>query len=66
MNKITLDEQIRCVQREITYREYVYPNLCARGKMTVGTKEKEIATMQAVLATLKNVKYDEDAKPFDF
>ena len=66
MPDYTIDEQIRCVEREISYRTAVYPYRVVAGKMTEGTKNKEIALMEAVLATLKKVQYDEEANPFDF
>lgn len=50
--EITIQDQLRCVEREINKRQSVYPWLVARGKMTNGTKDKEIATMQAVYHTL--------------
>lgn len=52
MMQISLSEQIKCVEREIQKRKWVYPNLVLAGKMTQGTKDKEIATMQAVYNTL--------------
>lgn len=50
--QISLSEQIRCVEREISMRKRVYPGLVIRGKMTEGQKDREIATMQAVYQTL--------------
>lgn len=50
--EITIQDQLRCVEREINKRQSVYPWLVARGKMTKGTQDKEIATMQAVYHTL--------------
>lgn len=66
MPDYTLDEQIRCVEREITYRKYVYPNLCIRGKMTTGTMEKEIALMQAVLQSLRDYQDKQADNIFSF
>lgn len=43
MMQISLSEQIKCVEREIQKRKWVYPNLVLAGKMTQGTKDKEIA-----------------------
>jgi len=50
--QISLSEQIRCVEREISMRKRVYPGLVIRGKMTEGQKDREIAAMQAVYQTL--------------
>lgn len=49
---ISIQEQIKCVKREIEMRKKVYPNSVLRGRMTAGQKDKEIATMEAVLNTL--------------
>lgn len=40
--QISLSEQIRCVEREISMRKRVYPGLVIRGKMTEGQKDREI------------------------
>nr|DAG88528.1 MAG TPA: hypothetical protein [Herelleviridae sp.] len=50
--QISIQEQIKCVEREIAMRKRVYPNLVIRGKMTTGEKDKQIAAMQAVYNTL--------------
>jgi len=49
---ITISAQIKCVEREISMRERVYPNLVLKGKMTPAQKDREIATMKAVYNTL--------------
>lgn len=49
---VSIDAQIACVKREISMREYVYPNQVARGKMTTKQAEDGIAAMKAVLNTL--------------
>lgn len=49
---ISIQEQIKCVGREIAMRKSVYPRLVIKGKMTVGEKDKQIAAMQAVYNTL--------------
>jgi hypothetical protein len=48
-----LREQILCVQREISMRKRVYPQLVERAKMTQGKARDEIALMEAVLLTLQ-------------
>lgn len=50
--KISLTEQIKCVEDEIQMRHRVYSRLVLNGKMTQGQKEKKIAAMEAVLNTL--------------
>lgn len=49
---IDIKEQIKCVEREISMRERVYPRLVINGKMTAGQKDREIAAMKAVYNTL--------------
>lgn len=51
-DKINLNQQIASVDREIAMRQRVYPSFVARGKMRQGEADYEIATMQAVKATL--------------
>lgn len=53
---IPLDAQIACVEREIRLRERVYPNWIAHGRMTKAKADSEIATMRAVLDTLRGAK----------
>lgn len=50
---ISIDEQMKCVQREIRMRENVYPKWVAAGKMSPAKAESELAMMKAVLETLK-------------
>ncbi len=52
---IPLDEQIKCVRREISLRDRVYPSWVARQRMTQRKADEEIATMRAVLATLEGL-----------
>lgn len=56
---VTLDEQIRCVEREIVMREHVYPRLVAQGKMTKTKSTYEMGAIKAVLQTLLNLKGEE-------
>lgn len=52
---IDLAAQIKCVEREIAMRERVYPRWISTGKTTPDKSAREIATMRAVLATLRQV-----------
>jgi len=52
---VTIQTQIKCVQREIWMREQVYPNRVDRGKMAQKKADEELAAMRAVLETLKEV-----------
>lgn len=62
---ISIQDQIKCVQREIEMRKKVYPNSVLRGKMTVGQKDKEIAAMTAVLNTLMIAERTHILEPFN-
>lgn len=63
--KFTYPDMIRCIKRELSYRKVVYPNLVIRGKMTEGTKDKEIAIMQAILDVLYQLSGEEYLKNLD-
>lgn len=54
LGKITLAEQIKCVQREIALRERVYPRWVKQSKMKQISSDYELAAMRAVLSTLKD------------
>lgn len=49
----TLDDQIRCVAREVELRKLVYPARVRDGKMSEYAMTVEIARMEAVLKTLQ-------------
>lgn len=53
---IPLAAQIECVEREIKLRERVYPRWIVGARITQDKADREIATMRAVLATLKGIK----------
>ncbi len=52
---VTLDAQIKCVEREIQQRQHVYPRLVSRGTMTQEKADEEITIMRAVRDTLKGM-----------
>ena len=56
MTEITLDQQIKCAYREIGMRKKFYPRYIANDQMSQATADHEIAAMEAVYATLKNLK----------
>lgn len=56
MTAPTIDDQIRCVKREISQRGHVYPRLVSVGKMKQADADREINTMAAVLATLERLR----------
>ena len=51
-----IEEQIRCVHRELRMRRQVYPEWVGRGRMKQQTADNEIKVMEAVMATLERVK----------
>lgn len=52
---ITIEDQIKAVEREINMRRRVYPKWVENKRMSQEKADKEIAAMQAVLETLKEV-----------
>jgi len=50
-----LSEQIRCLRREISKRNWVYPKLVTQGKITRDKAETEIAQMEAAMKTLEEL-----------
>ena len=56
---IQIDEQIKCVEREIGMREFVYPRRVADKRMTQKKADEETAAMRAVLETLREVQTKE-------
>ena len=53
--KPPLPDQITCVERELGMRRRVYPRWVATGRMTQADADREIATMSAVLDTLRSI-----------
>ena len=56
---VPLAAQIRCIEREIGYRERVYPKWIERGRMTLVKSLTELAAMRAVLKTLREIESKE-------
>lgn len=57
---VDLNEQIKCVQREIKMRRRVYPWRVSQGKMTRDAADREIAAMEAIEKTLTELLVDPD------
>ena len=53
---ISLEQQIKCVGREIGLRRNVYPKFIISGRITQEKADYEIAAMEAVLATLQGLR----------
>lgn len=51
--KISIEQQISEIQREIGLRKNVYPGLVARGKMRQGEADEHMARIEAALTTLQ-------------
>jgi hypothetical protein len=49
----TIAELVACAEREVRFREYVYPRRVAAGRMTQEKAEKEIALMLAIVEELR-------------
>lgn len=53
---VTIERQIACVEREIALRRRAYPRWVSAGRMTQRDADRELAEMEAVLATLRGLK----------
>lgn len=53
--EVSLEDQVRCVRREIALRQRVYGRMVAAGKLKQADADRGIAQMTAVLATLTRV-----------
>ena len=56
---IPIDEQVKCVEREIGMRERVYPRWIEAKRMTQKKADQELEAMRAVLETLQNIQLTE-------
>ena len=56
MKQITIEDMIKCVEREIVMRQRVYPRWVESKKMSQEKADLEIKTMMAVLDELKIAK----------
>lgn len=50
----SLDDMVRCVEREIRFRERVYPRFIEQRKLSQQNADREIATMRAILDHLRS------------
>lgn len=53
--KVTLDQQIAEVKRELAMRKQVYPRRIEKGLMKQAEADWQIATLKAVLETLRTL-----------
>jgi hypothetical protein len=56
--RVSLSEQVSCLQRELRLRRRNYPRWVADGRMTAAESAKQIAHMEAALATLERLAAD--------
>jgi hypothetical protein len=56
VSHIPIEEQVRCAEREVEKRKRFYPKWVAEGRMPQLKADREIAAMEAIVETLKNVK----------
>jgi hypothetical protein len=61
--EFSLEDQLKCVGREIGQRLKVYQRLVDRGQMSRAFAQREIDTMRAVYATLKSLRLPAPAQP---
>lgn len=57
-NDVSLDEQIKCVGRELGMRKALYPRWVDQKKMTQEKADAELKAMEAVYVTLKLLQED--------
>jgi hypothetical protein len=62
---VSLDDQIACALRESSMRARVYPRFIASGKMSVEQARREQIAMQAITATLQQVRLAQRARRAD-
>lgn len=55
-SEIPLEAQIKCVEREITYRKRVYARRISLGRMSEVFADQQIKLMTAVLKTLTELR----------
>jgi len=58
MKVVTIDEMIKCANREVAIRQSVYAYRVKSGKMKQPEADKELAGMRAIHRTLVGIKHD--------
>jgi len=56
VSQIPLEEQIQCAQLELEKRRKFYPKWVREGRKNQMIADREIAAMEAIIETLKQVK----------
>ena len=52
---ITIEDEIRCIERELKYRRRVYPHLVAKEAMEQAVADRELHVLTAVLFRLQQI-----------
>lgn len=65
MTTVTIDDQVQCVQRELRYRQRLYPRWVKDGRMSADQAATEINRMKAVLDTLGEIARRQDNLPLE-
>lgn len=52
---VPIHEQVECAERELGYRRRVYPRWVSDGRMTQAKADLEIARMEAIVKTLREI-----------
>lgn len=63
MSEVSLEDQLRCVCREIKMREGVYPKRVASGRMTQKKSDEELNAMRAVRDTIMELIREKNGTP---
>lgn len=53
--EVSLEDQVRCLKREIAMRKNVYPKWIATGRLKQEDADREIAALTAALHTIMNL-----------
>lgn len=59
----TIAEQLDAIEREIRFREFVYPRRVRDGKMTQAEADRQIALMRAVSVTVATIGREQQELP---
>lgn len=54
--EVTIDDMIKCAERELKLRRRVYPRLIADGKLSQDFADHQTIAMEAIVALLKKRK----------
>ena len=57
---VPIEEQIACIERELGFRERLYPRWVKLAKLTQENADVELARIRAVLASLRRIQQGHD------